>query len=179
MNSRLDVRYHALMAEGQVEREVKLEAGVGFAVPDLTGVMAGVRAEALPDARLQATYVDTPDLRLLRHGLALRHRHDRTSGAGAEAEWTLKLPKPADGRLVVRRELNWPGSGTTVPAEADSLVRALRRSTPLAPVARLVTQRRRIALRDTSGEKLAEIDDDVVSVMDGRKLAARFREVEV
>jgi hypothetical protein len=30
-----------------------------------------------------------------------------------------------------------------------------------------------------SGEPLLEVDDDVVSVMDGRRLAARFREVEV
>jgi CHAD domain-containing protein len=46
-------------------------------------------------------------------------------------------------------------------------------------VARLTTQRRRVELRNAAGERWAEVDDDVVSVMDGRKLAARFREVEV
>jgi len=43
----------------------------------------------------------------------------------------------------------------------------------------LVTQRRRLVLSDSTGTELLEVDDDIVSVMDGRILAARFREVEV
>ena len=42
-----------------------------------------------------------------------------------------------------------------------------------------MTHRRRTLLCGRLGEPLLEIDDDVVSVMDGRRLAARFREVEV
>ena len=60
-----------------------------------------------------------------------------------------------------------------------NLVRAYRRTATLVPVARLVTHRRRAVLSGRLGEPLLEIDDDVVSVMDGRRLAARFREVEV
>ena len=75
--------------------------------------------------------------------------------------------------------MNWPGRWGPVPAEISNLVRAYRRSATLGPVARLITQRRRAVLAGRLGEPLLEIDDDVVSVMDGRRLAARFREVEV
>ncbi|MGH9094617.1 MAG: CHAD domain-containing protein, partial [Acidimicrobiales bacterium] len=73
----------------------------------------------------------------------------------------------------------WTGEADLIPAEALSLVRAHRRTTPLSEVARLVTQRRRVELRDSAGVAMAEIDDDVVSVLDGSRLAGRFREIEV
>lgn len=46
-------------------------------------------------------------------------------------------------------------------------------------MARLRTVRRVVGLRDAEGRRLAEIDDDEVSVVDGRRLAARFRQLEV
>ena len=45
--------------------------------------------------------------------------------------------------------------------------------------ARLHTLRHRVVLRDDSGGQLAELVDDEVSVLDGARLAARFRELEV
>jgi CHAD domain-containing protein len=162
-----------------VEREVKLEVGLRFSLPDLGGVLPGVSAVAIPDARLRATYVDTHDLRLMRWGITVRHRQDVVGGAGAESEWTVKLPSDADGVALVRRELSWPGRLGPVPAEVANLVRAAGRGEALGPVARLTTQRRRVELRGPGGTRLAEVDDDVVSVLDGRRLAARFREVEI
>jgi CHAD domain-containing protein len=162
-----------------LEREVKLEAGLRFAMPDLAGVVPGVVVTTMPDAKLQATYFDTPDFRLMRWGITLRYRQDVVSGGTGEAGWTLKLPADADGVALVRRELFWPGRLGPIPAEVASLVRAAARTAPLEPVAKLTTQRRRIELWDGVGRRLAEVDDDVVSVLDGRKLAARFREVEV
>jgi CHAD domain-containing protein len=162
---------------GVLEQEVKLEAGTGFRVPDLDGVYPGVTAQPQPEQHLQAVYVDTPDLRLARGGLTLRHRSERSSPASGE--WTLKRPEESTGPGVSRQEINWPGRYGPVPAEIAGLVRAYRRTASLGPVARLVTQRRRTVLLGRSGERLLEIDDDVVSVMDGRRLAARFREVEV
>jgi CHAD domain-containing protein len=159
-----------------VEREVKLDAGVGFRVPDFTGVWPGLSIRTQPAQHLNAVYVDTPDLRLIRSGLTLRHRTDRGTGRGT---WTLKLPVPEHGAALSRRELNWPGTPGPVPAEIASLVRAYRRTASLGPVARLVTLRQRVLVCDRFDEALLEIDDDVVSVMDGRRLAARFREVEV
>lgn len=162
-----------------VEREVKLDVGLRFELPDLTGIIPGVVATRLPDAKLQAIYVDTADLRLMRWGVTLRHRRDAVGGAGAESGWTIKLPGAADGVALVRTELSWPGSFGSVPAEVASLVRAQARTARLEPVAKLLTERHRVELRDSSGRKLGEVDDDVVSVMDGRRLAARFRQVEL
>ncbi len=164
---------------GAVEREVKLEAGVGFRIPDLDGVVLGVAARSEPEQHLQAVYVDTPDLRLIRGGLTLRHRSERRRPSPAPGEWTLKLPEESAAPGLSRREINWPGPWGAVPPEVAGLVRAYRRTASLGPVARLVTHRRRTVLCSRSGQPLLEIDDDVVSVMDGRRLGARFREVEV
>jgi CHAD domain-containing protein len=168
-----------LSPTANIEREVKLEVGLRFALPDLNGVLPGVVAVDLPLAKLRAVYVDTPDLRLMRWGITLRHRHDTVVQGTGESDWTVKLPHEAGGVALVRREVSWPGKFGPVPPEVASLVRAYARSSPIGAVAKLNTQRRRVELRDAAGTKLAEVDDDVVSVMDGRILAARFREVEV
>jgi CHAD domain-containing protein len=159
---------------GALEREAKLSAWAGFALPDLNGVVDGAVALPLPDNKLTAIYWDTPDLRLVRSGMSLRHR----AGDG-ENGWTVKLPEGEEGPALVRRELTFDGTSAVVPADAVSLLRAFVRDAPLAPVSRLVTIRRRVELRDAEGVKVAEIDDDEVSVFEGRRVAARFREVEV
>src|SRR5581483_4432831 len=162
------------MASGATEREVKLAAWPGFYLPDLDGVVDGLQPAPLPALQLAATYYDTPDLRLTRAGLSLRHR----VGDGKDA-WTVKLPEGSEGPALVRRELHFPGGPAAVPKEAANLVRAHVRTETLAPVARLVTKRQRVELRDAAGAGAVEIADDEVSVLDGRRLAARFREVEV
>ena len=67
----------------QREREVKLGAGPAFHLPDLAGVVEGVAVAPPETVRLETIYYDTPDLRLARWGVSLRHR----AGEG----WTLKL----------------------------------------------------------------------------------------
>ena len=47
------------------------------------------------------------------------------------------------------------------------------------PSLRLRTVRRSVALTDELERPVAEVTDDEVSVMDGRRVASRFREVEV
>src|SRR4051794_28654798 len=159
-----------------IEREMKLSAWAGFALPDMTGAIDGLAEVALPTAQLTATYFDTADLRLTRAGVSLRHR----VGTG-ESGWTVKLPEGSDGPALVRREVNFrgPASGTTVPDGAASLVRAYVRNDALVPVGKLVTKRRRVELRDAEQRPLAEVDDDEVSVLEGRRVAERFRQIEV
>jgi CHAD domain-containing protein len=65
------------------------------------------------------------------------------------------------------------------PEAAVELVRAFVRTARLAPVARLRTRRQGVELRDEEGHRLAEVVDDEVTVLEGRRVAARFREVEV
>src|SRR4051794_34386619 len=158
-----------------IEREMKLPAWAGFALPDMTGAIDGLTEVQLPTAQLTATYFDTPDLRLTRSGVSLRHR----VGTG-ESGWTVKLPEGSDGPALVRREVNFEGppSSSVVPEGAASLVRAYLRNDTLVPVGKLVTKRRRVELRDADQRAVAEIDDDEVSVLEGRRVAERFRQIE-
>jgi len=134
---------------------------------DLDGLV-GVREDA---RRFQTVYVDTRDLRLARWGCSLRHR-------GGEG-WTVKLPPTMAGVLLVRGEHVFPGEANRVPAAAADLLAAFVRGAELVPVVRLRTIRRRIELRDVEGTPVGEVVDDEVSIMDGARVAGRFREVEV
>jgi CHAD domain-containing protein len=154
-----------------VESEVKLGAGPAFHLPDLNGVVDGAAVTAPEAVRLETVYYDTPDLRLARWGVSLRHR----AGEG----WTLKLPGAQSGDLLQRNELTFEGGRQRPPEAAVAVVRAYVRKAELVPVARLSTLRRRVRLVDAAGGRLAEVVDDEVSVRDGRRVAARFREIEV
>ncbi|HSS93833.1 MAG TPA: CYTH and CHAD domain-containing protein [Candidatus Dormibacteraeota bacterium] len=154
-----------------LEREVKLGAGPAFHLPDLTGVIDGVTVTPPEAVRLETVYYDTPDLRLARWGISLRHR----AGEG----WTLKLPPAVDKGVLERDEITFQGGAKKPPAATVGLVRAYVRTSELVPVARLSTLRRRVQLIAADGKRLAEVVDDEVSVRDGRRVAARFREIEV
>jgi CHAD domain-containing protein len=160
-----------------LEREVKLGAGPAFHLPDLSGVIDGVTVSPPEAVRLETVYYDTSDLRLARWGVSLRHR----AGEG----WTLKLPPTRastdalNQTLLERDELTFQGGAKKPPPAAIAIVRAYVRNAELVPVARLSTVRRRVRLLDRAGTRLAEVVDDEVSVRDGRRVAARFREIEV
>jgi len=127
-----------------------------------------VAAVARDPRTLLAVYYDTADLRLARWGVTVRHRTGDSGGAG----WTVKLPEGEEGPALVRRELNFEGPASRMPAGAASLIAAYARDTPLVPVARIRTVR-------TEGAVVAEVVDDEVSVLHGGRVATRFREVEV
>jgi CHAD domain-containing protein len=154
-----------------LEREVKLGAGPAFHLPDLAGVIEGVAVAPPETVKMETVYYDTPDLRLARWGVSLRHR----AGEG----WTLKLAPTRSGALLERDELTFQGAAKKPPLGALGVVRAYVRRSELVPVARLSTVRRRVRLVDATGTRVAEVVDDEVSVRDGRRVAARFREIEV
>lgn len=161
--------------DGILEREVKLGAWPGMALPDLDGVADGLRAEPLEAQDLDATYWDTADLRLARWGASLRYR----TGDG-EARWTLKLPEGDGTAALVRAEFDFVGGPERPPTEARPLLLAVVRGGVLTPAAHLRTWRRRIVLRRPDGHAVAEIADDEVSVLDAAGQASeRFRELEV
>jgi CHAD domain-containing protein len=153
------------------ERELKLSAPPSLRLPDLDGIADGIAAVPREPVRMLATYLDTDDLRLIRAGVTLRHR----TGEG----WTVKLPADSNGGFLVRSELTFAGDVRRPVPAALELVRAYARSAPLTPQARLRTVRRVVELRDEDGALAAEVCDDEVSVLDGRRVAARFRELEV
>lgn len=141
-------------AGGDMHREVESVFAVddAFVVPELAGVgpVAGVRVRGVQE--LDATYYDTPALRLIRAGVTLRRR-----SGGSDEGWHLKLPD-GEGRLEVRRPLD----SAIPPAALLALVQAWLRGRPVAPVARLHTGRTVHDLRDEAGGLLAELADDRV-----------------
>jgi CHAD domain-containing protein len=153
--------------DASVEHEVKLAVWPGFRLPDLTEAAPGAVADPVVEQHLEATYHDTADLRLGRSGITLRYR------TGEEVDvWTLKLPKPAAAGSIIRSEHNVPGDPRTMPPELVELVAARIRTAPLVVVAKLHTLRRLTRVRSAEG-------DGLVEVVDGRRVALRFREVEV
>ena len=150
---------------------MKLGAPAGFRMPDLEGVVPGTAGPRPRSLDLRTTYFDTRDLRLARWGYSLRHR----AGEG----WTLKFPNRGSSAALTRAEHLFPANGRRPPAAALDLVRALVREDSLEPVAQLKTRRTLYAVSGPEGELLVEVVDDQVSVIDGRRPARRFRELEV
>jgi CHAD domain-containing protein len=144
-----------------LERERKLAAVPGFALPALPG-------DRLPVRELSSTYHDTPDLRLAAGGITLRYRTERGHGA-----WQLKLPHGED-----RLELEFEGVARAAPAEVLGLLTAHLRGARPVPVARLKTHRAGV-LVCAGDRKVAEVVTDAVSVFEGRRIARRFEEIEV
>ncbi len=165
------------MAMESLEREIKLGVDLRFQMPDLTAAATGLKVVPRPVLRLAATYYDTPDLQLLRRGITLRRREDRL--AGSENLWTLKLPAGTPHAHLARNEHSWSGELPEIPEEARFLVHGLVRHSDIVIVAKLLTTRRRAEVVDGDGERLAEVDDDVVSVMSGVRQGLRFREIEI
>ncbi len=158
-----------------LEREVKLAVGPLFRLPDLSDLADGIHARDEGAQRFVTSYHDTKDLRLARWGASLRYR----TGEG----WTVKLPQP-DGPLhdlgvIVRQEHIFDAGPGKPPASALDLVRAFVRSEPVSLSVRLQTVRRRTELIGPEDSAIAEVVDDEVSVLDGRRVVGRFRELEV
>jgi CHAD domain-containing protein len=154
-----------------LEEERKYEVDSRFTLPDLTTCLPeGGGVVDRPPVTLTATYFDTPDLRLARSGVSLRFRR------GDAEPWTVKLPADGPG---VRHEVSRAGAPGKPPADLVALVTAYSRGAPLGPAVVIRSVRRAFELRDAAGMPLAELVDDAVSVLDGRRVAGRFREVEV
>jgi CHAD domain-containing protein len=161
-------------AANSVEREVKLEADLAFVLPDLRSAVGSI--EQQPEQHTRTAYFDTPEFRLWRRGITLRHRTGEASGAGV---WTIKLPEWSDGPTLDRTELSWSGLRETYPAEATRLLRGIVRSSALHQIVELVTTRRRLILHDAARTSRAELDDDTVTVKGGTRDGVRFRQIEL
>jgi len=144
-----------------LERELKLRAEPGFELPELGG-------DPLEPRVFVSTYLDTPDHRLARAGVTLRHRVENGLGA-----WQLKLPRGA-----ARLELELPGGPVAPPEEIVQLLPGLLRRRELEPAARLRTRRTGVRVRD-DGRPLADVTVDSVSVLEGQRVTMAFEELEV
>jgi hypothetical protein len=147
---------------------VTLGVPPSFRFPDLAtppDPLATSRSAATSE---QTLYFDTPDLRLARFGVTVRHVDGE--------RWTVTLPSDDGARVHVVA-----GRGAEVPAEVADLVRALRGpgTPPLRPVARLRTVRRTVTVLDVHERPLGVVRDEEVSVLEGRRIVGRFRLLQV
>jgi CHAD domain-containing protein len=139
-------------------------------VPDLA------KLEQQPTQTLTEVTFDSEDLRLFRWGVTLQR------GTGGDADgWQLLLPVEGHGGAD-HDEVLLPASADDVlevPQALRDIVTPLLREAPLVPVATLRTERTPFLLIDVDGERVAELVDDTVSILDGEHVAARFRELAV
>lgn len=156
------------------EIERKFDTRVGVSLPDFSTV-GGVATVTEPaETVLEATYFDTPDVRLAAHRTTLRRRT-----GGADQGWHLKLPAGGEQRTEIRRPLD---GARKVPKALAKKVRKLARRRDLVPVAVLRTNRVEQRLIDSAGMDLAVVADDTVHakrLRDGSVDASTWREVEV
>ena len=153
------------------ERELKFTPGSVVPRCPLFDGDEPPRRRARRPIRLHAAYFDTADLRLARAGASLRFRNDEG--------WTVKLPVSSRRRAGplrdpprrrTRRSARRSRSTSCTRSHVGSRSRSLRGSTPCATASCCATP---------TATQLAELVDDEVSVLDGARLAARFRELEV
>ncbi|MFC8586822.1 CHAD domain-containing protein [Streptomyces sp. NPDC057217] len=140
------------MAETKREIERKYEATTGSGVPDLTRVpdVATVVDEGVVE--LDATYHDTPDLRLAADSITLRRRT-----GGSDEGWHLKFPVAVGVRDEIRAPLS-----DTLPPDLAALLRSRVRGGEVVPVVRLRSARDVRRLLDADGGLLAELSVDTV-----------------
>jgi inorganic triphosphatase YgiF len=161
-----------------LEIEQKFDVDDDFKRPDFGALPGDVRAAAPVLLHLAAIYFDTADARLAGSNITLRRRT-----GGTDEGWTLKLPAGQDAR----RELREPFDGRDeVPERLAARVAEVTGGRPLAPIARVDTERTVVTLTGHDGRVVAEIADDTVTA---RRLAGsaeaatspplRWREIEV
>ncbi len=153
-----------------------------FRMPELVGTVPGLagttvatgigRVERGSTETVAQDYYDTADLRLIRWG-AMLTRH----AGGSNAGWHLQLPPVGDAaadEVALPLSAGRPGR---VPAELVDAATALARRERLIRVAQLSIERSVAVLFDDADEPVGELVDEVVSIMDGKVVAGRFREL--
>jgi len=148
------------VANGHLEREVKLSAG-----PDLR--LGGLDGVPLEPRQFLSVYYDSADGLLARLGITLRRRVEHGRGL-----WQLKLPR-SGGRM----EIEDGGGPVEPPPRIAALLTAVLRGRTLAPVAELRTVRR--GVRVEAHGTTADVVHDEVAVMDKLRVVSEFDELEI
>ena len=156
-----------------LEIEQKFDVDNGFTRPPFDG-LPGVTADPPVLYQLSATYFDTDDGRLSASKITLRRRT-----GGTDEGWHLKRPAGAGARREVHAPLGQ--AGQPVPGELAARVAEVTGGRPLAPIARLDTERTVVTLHGEDGTVLAEVADDSVTArrLPERGEPLRWREIEV
>jgi CHAD domain-containing protein len=150
------------------EGPIRLEAPPHFAPPRLVDFGEGVDVSAPVRTQVNSVYWDTPDIRLARWGCSLLSVQDQG--------WEVDVPAlhPSKGRMSETTSI--PDPAAEPPAAALDLLRAYVRTATLGPVARLRRVRQSVVVGGDNGTGIRVLSDEV-SVLDGRRVAARYREL--
>ncbi|MDT9690360.1 CYTH and CHAD domain-containing protein [Streptomyces sp. P9(2023)] len=140
------------MAETKREIERKYEATARTELPDLTRAAGVASVVDRGDTELDATYYDTPGLRLAADSLTLRRRT-----GGEDEGWHLKFPVASGIRDEIRAPLS-----ENLPKSLAALIRSRTRAESVVPVVRLRSSRAVRHLVDEEGTLLAEVSIDTV-----------------
>jgi CHAD domain-containing protein len=143
-----------------LEVERKFDVVDSTVTPSFDGLASVATVQRSPSQTLDAVYFDTPGRDLAAHHITLRRRT-----GGADAGWHLKLPAGPEARTEVRAPLG--DSQDAVPGPLRDVVMAIVRDRPLAPVARITTNRTVDVMRGANGTALAEFSDDEVTAWAG------------
>jgi CHAD domain-containing protein len=154
------------------EVERKFDVVESTVSPSFEGLSAVARVERAPVQHLEAVYFDTPGHDLARRRITLRRRT-----GGPDAGWHLKLPAGPDARTEVRAPLG--DDDGAVPESLKDVVLAIVRDRPLAPVARISTERTVDVLYGIDGSPIAEFSDDKVTASAGGGDEQQWREWEL
>jgi CHAD domain-containing protein len=122
-------------------------------------------AEPVGSSLITTVHHDTPGHALAGAGVSLR----RTLENG-KSTWRLTLPRG--------QSLDLPGGPAKPPAPIRALLVALVRDLHLEPVATFRTRRAKLRVRE-EGADAADILADSVALMEGRRVATSFSEIEV
>jgi CHAD domain-containing protein len=161
------------MVREQTEIERKLDVPAGFVLPPLD-VLPGVACVDDPvELDQTASYLDTADLRLLRHRVTLRRRT-----GGLDDGWHLKLPT-AGGRLELHYPPGRDAATPRAPVQLVRLVASWSRGQDLVPVVELRTRRTLHRLRDAAGDVIAEVAQDAVTARPVEGPQTAWSELEV
>ena len=150
------------------EGPLRLEAAPHFRPPSLEGLDSELRFVDGGRTQLVSAYWDTADLRLARWGATLLHSDDDG--------WRV-FPPAGDSAQGAPEGIAFEGTAEAPPEAALDLLRAYVRGAALLPVARVRRVRRTMALRDLDETDVLRVLSDEVSVLDGRRVAVRFRQV--
>ncbi len=122
-------------------------------------------AEPVGSSLFTTAHHDTPGHALAGAGVSLRRRLEN-----GKSTWRLTLPGG--------QSLELPGGPAKPPARIRALLMALVRDLPLEPVATFRTRRSTLRVRE-EGADAADILADSVALMEGRRVATSFSEIEV
>jgi len=152
---------------------------MAFRLPDLRGVVG--KTVRQPGQELRTAYFDTSDFRVWQRGMSLRHRMgSRRAPVSGLSRCRRHAARPTT------TDPHWTEPSSPGP-EAGTPCRCRRRISYrgivcrgiLEQVTELVTSRLRFVLHDAEGRSCAELDDDTVTVVGGRRHGLRFRQLEV